>query len=415
MRIIQIHTSDHGGGAEIIAAELHQDFARAGHDCQFWVGRKGSSLPDVHLIDRTQRFKGEWHLRKWCEKTLGLQNFCSPGSLRLHQVLPEADVMVIHSMHGSNGYFNIEALPALSERQPTFLVLHDMWTMTGHCAYSLDCGRWQKGCGQCPDLTLSPSIEKDGTRLNWLRKKRAYAKSNFTIIPTAEWVADQVRSSPLLAQKQLAPVIHNSANPAIFHPADRSAARRELGIPGNNPLILFLANQGPRAHYKDFETLKEAFRALRASGKKCTLLAVGGEPDDALRAEWGEDIVFLPAQTERRRVALCYQAADIFCHITKADVCPLTIVEAMSCGTPVIGTQVGGVPELIEDGVNGKLVSLSDPRSLCQALQAMLDDPALRGAMQQAAAQTAQDRFHPDKRRDAYLDLFQNRVKEESL
>ncbi len=406
MRIIQIHTSDQGGGAEIIVNELHRDFLAAGHDCQLWVGRKESSLPHVYEIDRTQRVKGDYRLRRWVERRLGLQNFCSPGSLRLHQTLPSADALIIHSIHGSDGYLNIEALPLLANRQPTFLVLHDLWTLTGHCAYTLDCEKWKTGCGRCPDLERSPRINADGTRLNWLRKRRAFALSNMIVVPTAEWVGRHVRQSPLFAGKQISQAIHNSADLSIFRPIDRCLARERLGLPLDRPVILFLANQGARAHYKDFNTLKAAFRMLKVAGCDCLLLAAGGVPDDDMRAELPDDVVFLPAEKQRERVALCYQAADVFCHVARADVCPLTVIESLACGTPVIATAVGGIPELIVDGTTGFLVPPSRPDLLFESIRRLLADGEMRAAMGRRAATYAERKFNPGLRRDAYLNLL---------
>jgi len=406
LRIAQIHTADRGGGAEQIALELHRGFLEAGHDARLWVGRKETDTPRVYEIDRRQRFKGEMRLRMWCQNRFGLQNFCSPGSLHLHRQIGDIDILAIHSIHGSKGYLNIEALPSLCRAQPSFLVLHDQWTLTGHCSYGLSCERWKHGCGKCPDLSLSPSIKRDGTRLNWLRKCLAYGRSSFSVIPTAGWIRACAQSSRLYENKTIFPAILNSADPAVFYPGDKAEERSALGIPVDAPVVLFLANQGAHATYKDFLTLTAAFQKLKKALPSCILITVGGEPTHETRNALPGDVRFFPYIRNRKEVASYYRAADVFCHATKADVCPLTVIEAQACGVPVVASAVGGIPEILKHEETGQLVPSGDPTAMSAALLRVLTNDGLRRRMAVEAESFAARNFSPTKRLSAYLSLF---------
>ncbi len=84
-----------------------------------------------------------------------------------------AQIVQCHNLHG--GYFDLRALQWLSARVPTLLTLHDMWTLTGHCAHALGCDRWRTGCGRCPDLKLDPAIRADAYPSKPVRVVNAYS------------------------------------------------------------------------------------------------------------------------------------------------------------------------------------------------------------------------------------------------
>jgi hypothetical protein len=82
-----------------------------------------------------------------------LITYWSTQAIAQHPFYQEADVLHFHNLHG--GYFNYLFLPYLTRNKPAVYTLHDMWGFTGHCSYSFDCNRWQKGCGSCPYSLLS--------------------------------------------------------------------------------------------------------------------------------------------------------------------------------------------------------------------------------------------------------------------
>ena len=69
-----------------------------------------------------------------------------------------------------------------------------MWMFTGHCAHSLECELWKNGCGHCPDLTLYPSLLRDGTKSNHALKRRIYKKSKLYISTPSKWLMEKSKS-----------------------------------------------------------------------------------------------------------------------------------------------------------------------------------------------------------------------------
>ena len=105
-----------------------------------------------------------------------------------------------------------------------------------------------------------------------------------------------------------------------------------------------------------------------------------------------------------------YQAADIYVHGAKADTFPNTVLEAIACGTPVVASAVGGIPEQIEEGVTGFLVPPNNATAMAEAIQKLLNNDALRHQMSQAAATSAQQNFNLERMVDDYLKLYLNLI-----
>ncbi len=407
LRIVQIHSADAGGGAEVMAALLHQEFLRAGHDSWMLVGSKRGDDSRVRPTPRGPRWRGELRLRSIIERLFGLQYYASPSLAGKQWPLKERpDALLVHSMHGSQGYFRIEDLAWLSNWCPTYLYLQDQWLLTGHCAYSLGCERWKTGCGHCPDLAIYPSLERDSTNANWRRKQRVLGKCRLTVGSPARWILDLAKSSPILSRHEQF-YIPNAVDFTVFNPEGSAAARAKLGLSTDVPVILFLAQQGTRSTFKDFGTLALAFQRLKALRPEVRLMTVGDEPSAETRAALPADTLYFPYSLDRARIADYYRAADLFCHSTKADVCPLTILEAQACGTPVVGTAVGGVPEIIVEGETGWLVPLQDTKALTATLLSALADRTRLESMGRHATRFAQD-FDLPLIASRFLSLFQN-------
>jgi glycosyltransferase involved in cell wall biosynthesis len=108
----------------------------------------------------------------------------------------------------------------------------------------------------------------------------------------------------------------------------------------------------------------------------------------------------------REEVAKGLQGADLFVLATRADNHPLTVLEALGCGVPVIASRVGGIPEQLTEET-GVLVEPGDPDALAGAIDALLGDPERRARMGEAAAADARARFSLERQVDAYLDLYE--------
>jgi len=442
LRILHVNTADIAGGAEKYAVDLMRKSREAGHHVWLAVGRKRSTDPGTFVIPNdvaitpwgkagmglasvvqpwTGRFKAARRAHRTLKKialpgaTLdrwrGREDFRHPGTSHVLGLSPELpDLIHCHNLHG--GYFDLRILPWLSHRLPVVLTLHDEWMLTGHCAYTLGCERWQVGCGACPDLTIYPAIRRDGTAQNWKIKQDVYRRSRLFVTTPSQSLMDQATRSSLSAGMIDTKVIHNGVDTAVFRPRDRTEVRRELGLPSDRPILLFAANRVRTNRFKDFATVRRAMHCIAAEGlhRDILLLALGEDapPDN----EAGVEVRFVPFEKNSSRVARYYQAADVYLHAAHSEVWGLTITEALACGTPVVATAVGGIPEQIRDlqarsdAATGVLVRPGDAKAMAHAVIMLLSDDALRRRLSDNAARDAGQRFDLNKQAEKYLTWY---------
>jgi glycosyltransferase involved in cell wall biosynthesis len=404
--VLQVSTFDLIGGAERVAWNLFQAYRRRGVASWLAVGTKLGSDPDVLPIPNRRRQRSPVvAIERFC----GIEDFRFPGSRQLLDLPDQTpDVLHCHNLHG--GYFDLRILPSLSRRLPVVLTVHDAWLLSGHCAHSFDCERWKTGCGRCPDLTIDPGIRRDATAYNWRRKRRIFKASRLYVAAPCRWLLGKVEQSILASGTIEARVIPNGVDLSVFHSAGRAAARSALGISDGAAVALFAATALRQNRWKDYQTVRDAVALAvdRMHGRHVVLLALGQE-GQAERSGSAE-VRFVEYQTDPLAVARYYQAADVYVHAARADTFPNTILEAQACGTPVVATAVGGIPEQIDDGRTGFLVPPGDAAALAERIALLLGDNDLRARLGQQAAADARDRFDLNRQADTYLDWYRGLV-----
>ena len=168
----------------------------------------------------------------------------------------------------------------------------------------------------------------------------------------------------------------NGCDGAIFHPGSREEARRETGYLESGRLILFV---GSALKTKGMAELLEAFAGLLRSAPDARLAVIGdGEYKETFvrnaAAAGILDRILMLGRLPSERVAPWMRAADVFCLPSYSEGCPNVIVEALSCGCPVVATNVGGIPELCDQS-SSILVPAHDSESLRVALENALAKP----------------------------------------
>jgi sugar transferase (PEP-CTERM/EpsH1 system associated) len=222
-----------------------------------------------------------------------------------------------------------------------------------------------------------------------------------------QWLVDTVGVAPArIAQ------IYNGVDVERFRP--RNGARGEFGPPGfaaEGKLVI--GSVGRMAAVKDFPTLVRAFVDMitaRPELRAKLRLAIIGEGGSraachALAEQAGAaDIVWLPG--ERADVPELMRGMDLFVLPSLGEGISNTILEAMASGLPVLATRVGGNPELVEEGVTGRLIAPGNPAALAQALLDHVDDPARLARQGGAARARVEAHFSMDAMVRGYLGVY---------
>lgn len=157
-----------------------------------------------------------------------------------------------------------------------------------------------------------------------------------------------------------------------------------LGKPSHDPpRVLYVGLLTPRKGVID---LVEASTILRGRGVLHELWLAGGSPDEGPTAEaqvrtaLGPEVRLLGVRAHDEMPVL-YREADVFCLPSWWEAFPLSVLEAMASGLPVVASAVGDVGRIVEDGSSGLLVPPRDPRELAAALETLLTDATRRAAM----------------------------------
>lgn len=436
MKILQVSLADVAGGAEKVAWNLFQAYRQQGHQSRLAVGIKHTDDQDISAIPHSAEtvpwarpllrlhhslglirypIPGIGRLRYWLatlaggwpeiERQMGREDFHFPASHQLLRLATQGfDIVHAHNLHGN--YFDLRLLVELSRTVPVVLTLHDEWLLTGHCAYSFECARWQSGCGKCPDLTIYPAIVNDATAWNWKRKQHIYRSSHLWISTPSHWLAQRVQVS-MLNPAEIR-VIPYGVDLQIFHPGNQLAARTKLGLPAYGLILLFTSNGGRKNIFKDFATIEQAVKLLteHATDRPIVLVALGSQDKDE---QFGQiQIRHIPFQSDSAQVAEFYRAADIFLHAAKAENFPNTILEAFACGKPVIATDVGGISEQVAEGVTGWLIPAGDANAMAERILRLMRNKELHTQMATNAVVVAQQRFDLKLQVDAYLAWYQH-------
>jgi glycosyltransferase involved in cell wall biosynthesis len=228
----------------------------------------------------------------------------------------------------------------------------------------------------------------------------------------------KVRESMLGAHVEEMRVVPTGVDLTIFRQGDKERNRAALDIPVDAKVLLFVANGGRRNYWKDFPTLERALRRVRERvGQKLFFVGLGGLGEQAPNgADADGDLRFVPHQRSADDVAKYYQAADVYVHAAVVDTFPRAVLEALACGTPVIGTRVGGIPEQIRDldeagqDATGIVVPAGDADAFAGAIERLLTDDPLRRRLSANAAADAQRRFDLQMQADHYLGWYETLI-----
>jgi glycosyltransferase involved in cell wall biosynthesis len=431
MKILLVSTKDQGGGAEKVAYDLALNFLSRGNDTRLLVKEKYTKGEFVFQYDPyagnklieyvggrvekafqlTPYFRGKPRLlelfrqltkpKRLVDRLKGHEdfNYQYPQQMFLKQNWTP-DIVHAHNLHGN--YFNLNSLPNLSKQIPFIWTLHDTWAITGHCGYFINCNHWLTGCGNCPDLKRPPSILRDGTKDNWMRKQLIYQQSKLTVVTPSKWLMNYVDESML--EPTIKKVIHNGVDTTYYKSKNKSIARSELGLPQDRFICLFVAFGGKGENpYKDYMTVKKAIERLQRFDfyEKLLFVCIGG-----IKTESNDPHYLFPGYLEREQLLKYYQSADVLLHAAIAENFPLVILESMASGTPVIATRTGGIPEIIEDNEDGFLIEIKNHEAMADKIHLLFKDKKLREGLSHKASEKVNRKFSLDAQVSEYLQLF---------
>lgn len=419
MHVLMLSDLETQGGAAVAASRLAEGLCQAGQQ----VTRL------VHLSDRREH--------DWKTVRLTANNGHAPSlPLRVvRRLLPteqrqawderdvlrhlrekvtelRPDAINIHNLHAAAAHgWSLELADACAECAPTVWTLHDMWSFTGRCAYSYDCRKFLTGCdAACPTPSEYPALAPERIAGAWEQRRRLFKEhSHLAAVTPSRWLAREATAG--LWGGHRVEVIPYGLPLDVYKPVDRELAREALEIEAHGPVLLTAA-QNLTERRKGGALLGEALTHLKH--KPVTLVTLGGGKPNLERD--GQHVHALGFIDHERTKVLAYSAADLFVHAAPVDNLPNVVMEAIACGTPVVGFPIGGVPDMVRPGETGWLAQEVTGVALAAAIDAALDD--VQGGVDlrpscRTVAESDYDNVHQAQR---YAELFRSlRSTERSL
>ncbi|GGM78753.1 glycosyl transferase [Dyadobacter beijingensis] len=378
--VLQLSTFHWEGGAGVAAARLHEALLQAGVDSHLMVSEISRPGPNtVAWADSPWRSKKAWGNfvleRLWFlphEKDQSVRFAFSPAvagaDISGHPLVKQASIIHLHWVN-----FGFLSLPSLEKLfalgKPIVWTLHDMWTFTGGCHYNRGCDHYLSHCHYCPYLR-KPG-EYDISFAQFEQKQRIYAQAPLTLVSPSRWLDGLVQKAALTTRIP-SRAIPNCIDTDFFKPGDRIAARNEWALPTDKKLLLFAGanTQDPR---KGFAYFREAMQDPALAGTEVMILGKG-EPENF--RDMPVKVHFLGKISDPRQMVKAYNAADVLIVPSLEDNLPNTIMEAMACGTPAVGFDTGGIPEMIGHLENGYVAKTRSASSLAEGIQWVLNHNA---------------------------------------
>lgn len=301
-----------------------------------------------------------------------------------------------------------QLLPQFAGRIPIVWTLHDMQPLTGGCHYTAGCESFTGKCHSCPQLinrgVEDASAEVFEARLSALRHLR---NNDLHIVSPSKWLLNEAARSTALSRFSMT-CIPYGLDTTVFRPINKLDARKSLKLPLDNRLLLFVS-ASVQNHRKGLDLLVASLAKVKTQHPDLRLVAVGQkeEATDASLHRLG--VITLGSIKDERLLAAAYSAADLFVIPSRQDNLPNTMLESIACGTPVVGFDVGGIPDVVRPNQTGwlarQLTRDSLAATISEALQAMLDR-GLEAKYRANCRAVAETEYKLAKQAERYRSLF---------
>ena len=376
MKILIINTSDINGGAARAAYRLHRSLLHENIDSTMLVQNKSSDDFTVHSIGGSKIQKALAFIRPRLDSIPLLfyknktQTLFSPswiGSNKIVDIINDINPDIVHLHWINGGMIKIEDIAKI--KAPVIWSLHDDWAFTGGCHIKWECEKYKNSCTTCP--RLASSVVNDLSRKIFRRKQKIFnQKQDMTIIGLSSWLNECSKNSTLLKDKRHVN-LPNPINIDIFKPFDKDKARELWSLPKDKKLILFGANSATGDINKGFNELSKALRKL--SIKNIEFIVFGSsEPEKSQNFKFKTH--YIGHIHDNISLVTLYSAVDVMIVPSLQENLSNAIMESMSCGTPVVGFDIGGNSDMIEHQKNGYLAKPFDTDDLKDGIEWILNN-----------------------------------------
>ena len=391
MRVLIINTSERMGGAAIAAGRLMDALRNNGIQAKMLVRDKQTDRVTVIGLKKSLwkiwQFIWEriviWKANHFKKHNLFEVDIANTGTnvISLPE-LSQADVIHLHWIN--QGMLSLKDIRRIIESgKPIVWTMHDMWPFTGICHYAGDCDKYTTHCENCP--ILYKGNKKDLSFHTFQQKKRMLEGSHIHFVSCIQWLGNMAKRSKLIGNHSIVS-IPNAINTNLFKPRDKQAARHKLGLPMDKQLLLF-GSMKTSDKRKGIDYLVNACELLAKSHPDfCKQLGVVilGKESNLYESLFPFPIYSMNYVNSEKELADIYNAVDLYVTPSLQDNLPNTIMEAMACGIPCVGFNVGGIPEMIDHLHNGYVADYKSAEDFANGIHWALSEGEYESLSQEA-------------------------------
>jgi glycosyltransferase involved in cell wall biosynthesis len=382
LRVLFLNDLGFQYGAGIAELRQIQSFLLMGHEARglCWLDNIESSIPFVPLAAG-----GTW-LGMHQMPRLHAGEGCTDRRIVeavLAQVISNLpDLVIVGNLHGSG--WPLALLPALQDLGIVVVAyMHDCFLITGRCTHPFSCRLYATGCDdRCASPHHHPALAPERIAEAWQLRRRIFEGPGGVFIGTnSRWTLGMVRQA--LPRARFADVIHLGLDEGLFRPIDRTLARRLLGLPQDEFIVLGGAINVDDPH-KGGHLF---FRLATTVARGAVFLAFGAETENI------EGVHATGLMRDYRKMPLLYSCADLFVATSLAESFGQTFCEAAACGIPIVAFNIEGIPDAARHNVNARLVDTIDIANLLNEIGFLRHNPQERLALGRAGRSMVEAEF----------------------
>ena len=372
MNVLIVNTVDIHGGAAIAAYRLMNALRTNGVAAKMLVRDKRSGNEHVKQVGGKIPNKlcfyaerGVIFLQNRFSREYLFDVSIANAGVSITQLPEFAAADVIHLHWINQGMLSMNEIgKILSTGKKVVWTMHDMWPFTGICHHAAGCTHFRKGCGNC--RYLRHPAENDLSHSLFNRKASVYALGNIHFVACSQWLKKLAQESPLTRHHAVSD-IPNPLDISAYAPKDKAALRKSMHLPSDKKIILFASVKASDKR-KGMDYLVEASK--RFENKEVLFLIAGSRGADIAEKLSAESraLEYVPPE----QMAELYAVSDLFVTPSLQENLPNTLMEAMACGTPCVGFETGGIPEMIHHRINGYVAQYRNADDLARGIRWVL-------------------------------------------
>ena len=413
MRVLIVNTSERIGGAAIAAGRLVEALKNNGIKAKMLVREKQTDRLSVIELKRNWwrvwQFIWEriliWKENRFKKHNLFAVDIANTGTDIT--TIPEFQAADIIHLHWINqGMLSLNDIrKILLSGKPVVWTMHDMWPCTGICHHARECDKYHQECHHCPYIYKGGG-KKDLSNQVFKKKKEIYQSAPVTFVTCSRWLKERAGQSALLNGHTIVD-IPNPISTGLFKPQNSLAARNKMELPTDKKLILFgsVKVTDKRKGIDYFVESCKLLAEMHPELKEELGVVVYGKNSEQLKPLIPFQVYALDYISNEKDLVNIYNAVDLYVTPSLEENLPTTIMEAMACGVPCVGFNVGGIPEMIDHLHNGYVAEYKSAEDLANGIIWTLSESEYQ-SLSEEACRKAVSNYSESIVAKKYIDIY---------